>query len=181
MTHLPYQDWLFDDLQLLSDPQKVELKQHLQTCAECRGLSGALNHVEISLKQKVMAAPAAGFTQRWQARLQEERLRLHRRQTRLTMLMTVSALFTLLSALVIFAWPWLSSLKAVFWAGVYQFYGFYLLLAGIGEFMTSLLLAMTSVIPLVGWVLAFGMVFELGVLWVVSYRLLTNPRRLELQ
>ena len=60
MTHLPYQDWLFDDLQLLSDPQKVELKQHLQTCAECRGLSGALNHVEISLKQKEMAAPAAG-------------------------------------------------------------------------------------------------------------------------
>lgn len=181
MTHLPYQDWLFDDLQSLSAVQMTELKQHLQDCDECRGLSGALGRVEATLKQKVMVGPAAGFTQRWQARLQEERLRLHRRQTRLTLLLTVSALVTLLSALTIFAWPWLVSLKAVFWAAMYQLFNFYLFLAAIGEFMTSLLLAMTRVVPLVGWVLAIGMVFELGVLWVVSYRLLTNPRRLDIQ
>jgi predicted anti-sigma-YlaC factor YlaD len=181
MNHSPYQDWLFDDEQPLSDVQMLQLHQHLRECAECRELSSALNQMEASLKQKPMAAPAAGFTQRWQARLLNDRAAAHRRQTRLTLGFILSGLATLLVGMLIFLWPWLTAHEAVFWAAAYQLYSVYLFLASVGEFLTNLLKAMTQVIPLVGWVLAIGMVFELGVLWVVSYRLLTNPRRLDLQ
>ncbi len=137
--------------------------------------------MERSLKQKFFAAPEEGFTMRWQARLEESRRRAHRRQTALTMIFTASSAVTLLGVLAIFLWPWLASFKMVFWAAVYQLYSVYLLLAGVGEFLTQLVLAMAEVIPLAGWVLVIGMVFELGVLWVVSYRLLTNPRRLDIE
>lgn len=181
MIHLPYQDWLFDEEQELTATQAAELQQHLGSCGECRSLAGALNQMERSLKQMVMAAPEEGFTMRWQARLEEGRRRAHRRQTALTMIFTLSSAVTLLSMLTIFLWPWLAEYKMAFWAAIYQLYSVYLLLAGVGEFLTQLLRAMAEVIPLAGWVLAIGMVFELGVLWVVSYRLLTNPRRLDLQ
>jgi hypothetical protein len=181
MNHLPYQDWLFEETQPLSDTQMSELQQHLRECAECRELSSALRQMEASLKMKPMAAPAEGFTLRWQARLQDERALAHRRQTRLTLGFILAGLAGLLGALIVFVWPWLSVLEAVFWAAAYQLYSVVLFLAEVGEFMTNLLQAMTQVIPLAGWVLAIGMVFELGVLWVVSYRLLTNPRRLDLQ
>lgn len=181
MNHLPYQDWLFEEVQTLTDEQVSALKQHLHDCAECRELSSALHQMETSLKLKPMATLVEGFTQRWHARLQDERATAHRRQTRLTLGFILAGLATLLGGMIIFLWPWLSAHEAVFWAAAYQLYSVYLFLAAVGEFLTNLLRAMTQMIPLAGWVLAIGMVFELGVLWVVSYRLLTNPRRLELQ
>jgi hypothetical protein len=35
-----------------------------------------------------------------------------------------------------------------------------------------------DLMPLAAWVFGFGLFSEMAVLWVVSYRLLTNPRRI---
>jgi anti-sigma factor RsiW len=178
MNHSPYIDWLYEDAQDLSSTQAGDLRHHLQECDDCRQRAAALRQVESVLNMQTMAAPAAGFAQRWQARLQAERERAHRFQTRLVLCLSLSALVTTLGMLALLAWPYLSSLEAALWVFAYQFVWLVALLAGIGEFASSFLQAMAGVIPAFGWLFAIGMVFELGVLWVVSYRLLTNPRRL---
>jgi len=179
MNHSPYIDWLYDDAYDLSPAQAGDLRHHLKECADCRERAAALRQVESALHREPAVSPAAGFAERWQARLQEERTRAHRFQTRLILGLSLSALTTTLGLLAVLTWPYLSSFKAVLWTVAYQFLWLFSQLAGVGEFLTGFLQAMAGMIPLVGWVFAIGMVFELGVLWVVSYRLLTNPRRLE--
>jgi hypothetical protein len=46
------------------------------------------------------------------------------------------------------------------------------------DFFSAAFRAATGVVPVVWWVLFAGLLCELGVLWVVSFRLLTNPRRI---
>jgi hypothetical protein len=178
MNHNPYLDWLYEDAHDLSEAQTGQLRSHLAECSECRQRAAALRQVETVFRAKAMAAPAPGFARRWQARLQEERLRAHRLQTRLALGISLSALVTVLAMLALLAVPYIGSIKAAFWTFAYQFLSLYYLLEGVGEFVTGFLQAMAGVIPVFGWLLAIGMVFELGVLWVVSYRLLTNPRRI---
>lgn len=178
ITHTPYLDWLYEERGELDTEQAKALSIHLAECRECRQRAEALRQAEVALHTQVMAAPAPGFVQRWQARLQEERMRAHRLQTRLVLGISLSALITVLCMLMLLSWPYLGSFKLAFWGFAYQVMSYYYLVEGLGEFTASLLTAMAGIIPLFGWMLALGMVFELGVLWVVSYRLLTNPRRL---
>jgi hypothetical protein len=179
MNHSPYLDWLFEERGELSTDQAKALSAHLAECGECRRQGEALRQMERVLQNPVMASPAAGFAQRFQARLQEQRRLAHRTQTRLVLGLGLSALVTILGMLALLAWPYIGSLELALWAFAYQLMSYFYFLDGLGEFLAVLLAATASVIPLFGWLLAIGLAVELGVLWVVSYRLLTNPRRLE--
>lgn len=177
-THLPYEDWLFDQPEDLSAQQAVELNQHLDACDRCRSLSASLWRAEAALRQAPRLSPVAGFTARWQLRLEVERQRSHRRQIGMTLAVSLAALAALLTCLGLLAWPYLDSLDATFWAGLYQLFGLYALAQKAGQFFATLGRATFDILPLALLVLAVGVASELSVLWVVSYRLLTNPRRL---
>ena len=64
MDHRPFEDWLLDDQPLTND-QKRQLNTHMQTCSSC----AALVEVNLALKSVRVAAPAAGFADRFQVRL----------------------------------------------------------------------------------------------------------------
>lgn len=176
MNHQPYQDWLFDDT--LDIARADALHNHLESCVECRSLVGAFQQVEHSLRSAPLVAPAPGFTLRWQARLDAERLRLHRRQVRLAFAFGLSGALILLTLLAILLWPLLDMLEVLFWAGAYQLYLVYAFVLNVGQALGAFARGLALVMPLVVWILALGLLTQAAVLWVVSYRYMTNPRRI---
>jgi hypothetical protein len=87
MDHRPFEDWLLDNQHLTSD-QKRQLNTHLQTCSSCT----ALMEVNLALKSVKVAAPAAGFADRFQVRLAVKKQALRRRNFWGFVLLTLSVL-----------------------------------------------------------------------------------------
>jgi predicted nucleic acid-binding Zn ribbon protein len=96
MSHQPYETWIADEASLSSE-QRRELQQHLQVCPECYQLQLALHAVEDLMLCAPIAAPQAGFSQRWRSHLAERLTEEQRRQTRRMFLtLIISALLVLL-------------------------------------------------------------------------------------
>jgi small-conductance mechanosensitive channel len=175
MTHQPFQDWLFEDA--LDSTQADALHSHLDTCVECRSLVGAFHQVERSLHAAPLVAPTPGFTLRWQSRLDAERNRLHRRQVRFAAVIGVSGALIFLALLAVLLWPLLDSLDALFWAGAYQTYLVFAFVRNASQTLGAFARGLVMVLPVAAWILALGLLAQASVLWVVSYRYMTNPRR----
>ena len=179
MNHTRYQDWLFELSEgPLGPEQVVALDAHLRDCPDCRSLAESWGHAERSLRRAELAAPQPGFSQRWQARLAQSRQRLHRRQTIAVLSAGSVGVLLLLVILATLAWPWLHSPSLLLWAWVYQVFGIYLAAAQTGRALQSVFSELSGAISLVIWIFALGLFSMLSVLWVVSYRILTNPRRI---
>lgn len=178
MTHQPYEDWMFEAPEDLLPQQMLELQSHLALCAGCRSLSESLGQAEAMLRRQSEAAPAAGFSLRFQERLEAERARRHSHQTLLALLLSMVGVGVLLAGITFMAWPYRSMIDGSFWAGVYQFLTALELVQMVGQFVTTLLAAVFDALPLILWVFGLGLLTELGVLWVVSFRVLSNPRRI---
>lgn len=75
MKHQPFEEWLLNEEPITSE-QKRELDLHLRSCEYCNALAatGSL------LRSAKMAAPAAGFATRFQARLAEHKIADRRRK-----------------------------------------------------------------------------------------------------
>ena len=123
MDHRPFEDWLLDN-QTLNIEQERDLNAHLRTCSSCT----AIAEVNLALNSVKQVAPAAGFSDRFQARLVAKKQALRRRNVWGFMILTLSALGILALA----AWPilkdlilspidllasWISSLTS-FWAAI---------------------------------------------------------------
>jgi anti-sigma factor RsiW len=176
MSHQAFQDWLFEDT--LDVTQSDALHSHLETCLECRSLVGAFRQVEHGLRAAPLVAPTDGFTLRWQARLEAERGRSHQRQVWLALGVGLSGALTLLGLLALLFWPMLDSLDALLWAGAYQLYLAFAFARQAGEITGAFAKALAPSLPLVFWIVALGLLTQASVLWVVSYRYMTNPRRI---
>jgi hypothetical protein len=181
MNHMPYQGWIFEDRRTLDKADISALQSHLADCAECSALAEGLQQVEQVLRAQPLQGPTEGFTLRWQQRLEISRQQAHRRQIWLTLLVAVSGGTVLLGALAFLLWPWLKSLDLTLWAALYQVFTAYLFLSRAGEQFLLALVSAAKIIPLPIWALSIGVLCQLGVLWVVSFRLLTNPRRIALK
>lgn len=73
MMHKPYSDWM--QLALdgeLAQEHRTRLEAHLAECVECAGWWEALNRVEAFFTDPPLARPRAGFTGRFNARLQQQ-------------------------------------------------------------------------------------------------------------
>jgi anti-sigma factor RsiW len=181
MNHRIYEDWLFDYLDpagtMLEEQQSADLKRHLQTCPQCQDLSAALRKVEGELRRVPQAQPEPGFTMRWQARLQAEQALRHRRQSMAGLAFGVGIAFLLFGSLVILVLPWLAAPQVLFWTWLYRFFTLASYVDVLRDLLSPLLQAAVGALPVAGWVLAVGLVCELSVLWLVSFRLATNPRK----
>lgn len=181
MNHRLYEDWLFAHLDPsgdeLSAQQVRELQAHLKDCASCQRLASSWRQVDAHLRRPVMAEPAAGFTLRFQARLEAEKARLHRRQSLFVLAFSLAAAALVFGSLLVLLWPWLGSPQVLFWSWFYRLYTMASYAGVVQEFLRTVLQTATGTVPLTGWMLIVGLVCELGVLWIVSYRLITNPRR----
>jgi hypothetical protein len=101
MDHRPFEGWLLDNQHLDADETR-QLNAHLQVCSSCM----ALAELNLALKSVKMAAPAAGFADRFQLRLEARKKTLRRRNFLGFMLLTL----TVLSVLTWIAWPVIASL-----------------------------------------------------------------------
>ena len=182
MNHQPYLDWLFagdePNDEPLTQPQHTALQDHLQSCEACRSLFDAWHKTEAHLQEMTMAAPQPGFTSRWQGRLEAERIRAHRRQIRAMLVFCVGGALLLFTALVILILPWVHSPNLLVWTWLYQVFTIYSFVELAQDLLAGLLQTATGVISITWLVILLGLLSELGVLWIVSFRLLTNPRRI---
>jgi len=76
MDHRPFSDWLLENKHLTAE-EKQSLKTHLQACTSC----SALAEVDLALKSVKLAAPAEGFSDRFQVRLAAQRKTARQRNT----------------------------------------------------------------------------------------------------
>jgi hypothetical protein len=181
MNHRLYEDWLFTHVDPGGDelsPQQVkELQVHMQTCPTCQQLANSWRQVEVELRRPVMVEPAAGFSLRFQARLEADLARLHRRQSLLVLAFYLGAAFLLVGSLLALAWPWLGSPEVLFWSWFYRLFTMASYVEVAQGFMRTLIQSAAGVMPFSGWMFLVGGLCELGVLWIVSFRLVTKPRR----
>jgi hypothetical protein len=101
MDHRPFEDWLLDN-KVLTSNEKRQLNAHLQTCPSCC----ALAEVDLALKMVKVAAPTAGFADRFQVRLAARKKALRQRNFWGFFILTMSVL----SILMWVAWPLLASI-----------------------------------------------------------------------
>ena len=167
MNHQPFEEWLLSD-ESLSPEEEQSLQAHLEICKECPQLSTAWQEVRAEIQRIPAISPAPGFSQRWEARLEAERVRQQRRLT--WFLMAVSGLGAVALALL----------------GVYQHFGHFPspieLLSGlmysitsgvataaqVGDFLTAIFQSMPLVVPLVLWVLVASTLFIWTLIWIIS-------------
>jgi predicted anti-sigma-YlaC factor YlaD len=177
MNHKLFEEWILQDGPPPQD-ERLELQEHLQECGECRQLADAWRSAELQLRRASQAAPAAGFTARWQARLAADQQRLQRRQSLAVLAFALGAAALLLGSLLLVAIPAAGSWNLYFWSWLYRLLQTAAVMISLPLFLLSLLRAASQVVPLAGWVLAAGVMCQMMVLWVVSLRMLTQPRRI---
>jgi hypothetical protein len=177
MNHQFYTDLLFEDTEDLSPEQSQILNAHLESCENCRSLARAFFGLEAVLNQADMVEPEPGFTARWQTRLENNRLQAYSRQIIKTSVFVLGGLLLLSGAMLLMIWPLLRTPSLVFWTWVYQLFSLYTYVGAFEDFVASLFRSSMGVTPLIAWVFCLGMLSELAVLWIISYRLITNPRR----
>lgn len=182
MNHHIYEDWLFDHYENTEEPLTVqqadELRSHLQSCESCRSLSEAWREVGALLHDAPVRGPRLGFSARWKARLEYERRRSYQRQTVTVLALGTTGAVALIGLLVVLALPWMQASNVLLWTLVYRLFALYAYANAVQDLVTSALQSTVGLIPLTWWVVFMGLLSQLGVLWIVSYRMLTNPRRI---
>lgn len=174
-THPPFSNWLLSG-ETLPAQQNIALQEHLRTCEGCRQLQTALSEVHYEFRMVGQVAPAAGFTDRWQLRLNRQRVK---RQRRSAWFMFFSAASMALVILTLVGWQIagvfdspasiLSSLVYVWTYGVVM-----------AERMTDIFGITLRLLPsmtILGGIFFIGFCTLMSVLWLVTYRQLTNGRR----
>lgn len=175
-NHMYYEDLLLSG-EALTPEEKRALEAHLQECAGCRQLSTSWRAVERQLSSAPVLSPQPGFTARWLVRLEQDWRTIQRRQTLATLLFCVGGAALLLASLGLLVPPILGSSKFYLLAWVYRWMGEITLIGHAGEAASTFGRTLVNAIPPYGWMLMVGFASQLAVLWFVTLRFLTNPRR----
>jgi anti-sigma factor RsiW len=166
MNHQPFNSWLYEDTPLPA-AQAEELRQHLQTCPDCRRQQEAWVNVRHMLRTTEAARPQPGFSNRWQAGLEARRLRQQRRQVRITILALAGAvLLVLLGLLIYFALT--SSFADLFASMIGTSTQVAVGLVQIGEFFQSLLRFLPPEVTAAAWFIIASWICSLCLAWVLS-------------
>ena len=175
-NHVPFEDWLLSP-ETLSPDEARQLQEHLQNCQACTLLSVALREVDGELHAAPVLNPSAGFVSRWQARLEAERLQLHRKQTFIVMFLSIGGANFLLVLLALVVFPVLRTPWPVFLAYLYELTSAFAFASVIGEALITVMKAVFEIIPATQWAAIWVALAGLGVLWIVALQRLTMPRR----
>ena len=172
MNHQPFETWLLDDQPLSSD-QKRELESHLRSCTHC----GALAETGLALHARRMASPAPGFSDRFRARLEAQRIAERRRNLWGVILFT-------LSGLGLVAWllaPLLNRIASSPAEWITLIVGYLLFVAASLQALVEvgfvLLRVAPGFVPPVLWLVPVSAVAGTALLWTVSiWRLTRAPQ-----
>ncbi|OGO27456.1 MAG: hypothetical protein A2Z16_17190 [Chloroflexi bacterium RBG_16_54_18] len=182
MNHRNFEDWFFvsqDPQSEKLDPEQLaKLNLHLEGCQSCQQIVTAWREVEQAFQRSPVVLPEMGFTSRWQKRLEADRQRVHAMQALLVLAFCLGVVVLLTGSLFLLAWPWARTPDLVVWFWISRVFSILSIAGAIRASVGIILNTVTSLIPLGGWILLVGLASELAVLWLVSIRLLTKPRRI---
>ena len=182
MNHKPFEDWLFHEPHYLEDQltaqEYSDYQNHLEHCASCRSLSVALREAENELRAAPIISPEPGFSHRWLDNLERNRRQTHKKQTTLLLLVTISGAAIFLGLFTYTVWPWISNPNVFIWTYLYRFTKMYSYVNVIQDMAGILFNTTTHLVPISWWIFFVGIICELGVLWIVFYRLISFPRRI---
>jgi hypothetical protein len=172
VNHLPFENWLLNDTPVNSQQQR-ELEVHLRNCSYC----SALAETGRLLRTAKTAAPATGFTARFQARLAERKIADRRRRLWGSVLFTLGGLALLMwifapYAVTFFASPaiWISTV-----VGWLIYVGTTLVALVDAGFV--ILSVIPKFLPPFVWMVVISTLAGVGLLWSVSiWRLVRVPR-----
>ncbi len=163
MNHRPFEDWLLEDQPLTSE-QKHELQSHLRTCAAC----AAIAESNLALHSVRMVSPAAGFVDRFQTRLAEQRKAARIRQIIGTLIFVIGGLGLVYWLVGPFVQEVLHSPAEWITTAV----GYFLFVLTSIQTLSEVSLILMRVIPTfispLGWVVLISISGGLGLIWTVS-------------
>jgi hypothetical protein len=169
MNHQPFETWLLSE-ETLPPVQAQALREHLQSCEACQGLEQSWSGVAQLLQKTGPAAPAPGFTARWQARMAEERRLRQQRNAWRMLAFTGSIAFVLLILLGATALDLFQSPEQLAMYLVYRVSSLYFLGQVSFNALPEVLRSLTGVLPLALLMFVMGSISVLGVLWIVAYQ-----------
>jgi hypothetical protein len=163
VNHLPFENWLLNDMPVNPEQQR-ELESHLRNCSYC----SALAETGRLLKTAKMAAPAAGFTARFQARLAERKIADRRRRLWGSVLFTLGGLALLILILAPYAVSFFAS--PAIWISAFVGWLIYIgtTLFALLEAGFVLLSVVPKFVPPFVWMVVFSTLAGVGLLWSVS-------------
>ncbi len=163
MNHRPFEDWLLDD-QPLTLEQNRELQAHLRNCTTC----AAMAESNLALHSTRMVSPAAGFVERFQARLVQRRQEQRWRQI-------IGTVILVLGGLGLLTWLAGPAIQEILqspaqWLTAAVGYFLFILtsIQALSEVSSVLMRVIPGFIPPADWLGAFLMMIVIGGLWVVS-------------
>ncbi len=179
MNHKNFEEWLFAylDGDSLETEQSAQLQGHLQTCETCQNLAKSWREVDQHLMSAQMVAPKPGFVNRWLERIEIDKRQLQRRQTAAALVFTLCGAAVLFGSLILIVWPWFSVPELFLFNWVSSFFLLMDFLEPVNRLILILMQIFTTNMSLFWWIFFVGLLSELAVLWLVSFRWLTNPRR----
>jgi predicted anti-sigma-YlaC factor YlaD len=181
MNHQPFEEWLLAD-EPLAGEQANELKKHLNDCPRCRRLETSWSEVHQLLSTSEQVAPAPGFTNRWQVRLEaQQQLALKRRNHRpwLLFMFFFSVAAVLLALLGLQLWQTFHSTAQMLLVKAF-FLSIAVTVVDIGQDILSAFIEIAVRFPIFQWAFLLGMSGFLGMLWLTVGRQLVSARRIML-
>lgn len=176
MSHQPYEDLIFSDQQL-SKQEAMALHNHLQECNTCYQLSVASKEIEGWFEDAKMLEPEPGFSTRWQFRFEAEKTQSELRQNRAMLITTIGAGLAVFAAIIYLIWPMVQSPKVYLVTYLYQILSLFSMANLAQSLATGFSSSLGSGVTWLLIVLGAGLITLLSVVWVVSLRVLTMPRR----
>ena len=165
MDHQHFEEYLLNDTPVPRE-EKVAFEAHLKVCASC----AALAEVNRSLNHVVMAAPAAGFATRFQARLAAQRKAEKRRYI-------IGGLILFFAGLGFGLWLALPILSAAIFSPTTLIASWAQTLVSIVSMIQAIfrvgdviLRVAAGFIPGEAWALMFGLFGFLSLGWMISFQ-----------
>lgn len=176
MNHQPFKEWLLSDEPLTAEQSRV-LSEHLQGCASCSQLETGWSEVQALIQRRPEAAPAPGFTDRWQARLAARHLKKQRQQVWIALGLILLAAILLAGYLFLQASSVLRSPSQLLLLWISQLTNLYGTLYELREYLRFLFRVM-PIVPITSVILAVGVLSFLSVSWVATFKQLITTRRI---
>jgi hypothetical protein len=163
MNHQPFEEWLLNDKHL-APAEKRELDAHLRMCTHCI----ALAETGLALRSARVAAPAAGFTVRFQQRLAAQKIAERRRKLwgLIVLIVAGAALFGWLAAP--FIYVVITSPVEWFTAVISYFLFVFTSLKAFGEAFVVLARVIPNFISPYMWMMLVSALAGLGLLGSIS-------------
>jgi anti-sigma factor RsiW len=170
MVHQPFDNWLLDQ-DSLSSEQRREMEAHLLTCPECQQLRANWLAVAGLVKSLPQAAPAPGFSRRWQKLQLERSTRQQPRQVRMFFLALLAGSLASLALLSLFFAISRVTLSQVLVAGTRFLTSLYSVWVQAQSFFSSQLSGPTATAL---WVLISSGICILVIVWIVAVNRITT-------